>query len=247
MTSHLQEKQDRANIAQGSSRTEPRNSADVAALPLKRKHRPNEDSQEFENVQVLDDSKPDTDVLQRGLKQTITNAKRRRINKATEEDDISSVRQGEGLRSDVKPDDPAGESDLGFPESDDVYKPKELLLASDSDWLRSRTNRLLDLVSDDELDKDLEKGEAKNPITAERLSPESRDQEAPVSAPEAETIPPRESPQSLADTASKHDTRRLFVRNLSYETTESSLQSLFDKFGAIDEVSGSVFERLRWL
>ena len=117
--------------------------------------------------------------------------------------------------------------------------------ASDADWLRSRTSRLLDLVDDDEL-------EYSGPVPAE---PDDEHKPSPART--------RISPKSTSDTASQTDmevaqaptdsrvntdgltevengstsTNRLFVRNLCYTTTESDLRDHFSTHGALEEVS----------
>ena len=117
--------------------------------------------------------------------------------------------------------------------------------ASDADWLRSRTSRLLGLVNDDEL-------EYSGPVPTE-----SDDQRKPSPA------RARISPISTSDTASQTDmgiapapldsrlntdgskevknespsTSRLFVRNLCYTTTESDLKDHFSIHGTLEEVS----------
>lgn len=113
--------------------------------------------------------------------------------------------------------------------------------ATDDDWLRSRTNRLLDLV---------DAGDLPAPATAntERVSP-SKHQEssseplqtatevADVAADEvgdeAETTAP-EGDGSPEDVIRR--TARLFIRNLPYTSTEDDLRGELEKFGPVEEV-----------
>ncbi|KFA73078.1 hypothetical protein S40288_02761 [Stachybotrys chartarum IBT 40288] len=121
--------------------------------------------------------------------------------------------------------------------------PKEEMAqaATDDDWLRSRTNRLLDLV---------DAGDLPAPATAntERVSP-SKHQEssseplqtatevADVAADEvgdeAETTTP-EGDGSPEDVIRR--TARLFIRNLPYTATEDDLRGELEKFGPVEEV-----------
>ena len=107
--------------------------------------------------------------------------------------------------------------------------------ASDSDWLRSRTSRVLDLINDEELNK-VPNDESQGPM---------EDSSSPVVAHEMNAQTPAEEPRSALEQsgtvprpvyAASSDPRRLFVRNLSYETTEAGLENLFQDFGAIEEV-----------
>ncbi|OLL27066.1 Multiple RNA-binding domain-containing protein 1 [Neolecta irregularis DAH-3] len=97
---------------------------------------------------------------------------------------------------------------------------------SDAEWLRSRTTRTLDIddknpqiqqyQSDEEHEKHFEK---------EELESEVDEAENEIKGPE---------PPSFEDDILKHG--RLFVRNLSYTTTEEDLQCEFEKFGIVEEV-----------
>ncbi|OIW26116.1 hypothetical protein CONLIGDRAFT_518689 [Coniochaeta ligniaria NRRL 30616] len=111
--------------------------------------------------------------------------------------------------------------------------------ATDDDWLRSRTNRLLDLVDPDD------------PSFAARNAPAA--DAAPLQIPTT-AGPSTEEGQPVQDTTVDHPegpaepedgdtaetliqkTARLFVRNLPYTATEDNLRTRFEKFGAIEEV-----------
>ncbi|SPO02347.1 related to MRD1 [Cephalotrichum gorgonifer] len=114
--------------------------------------------------------------------------------------------------------------------------------ATDDEWLRSRTNRILDLLDDDE--------EAPPPmppmqeVGAEADVPMtdidgSRDPGKEISQPEAsQSAPAPQQPEekgvdSDADLVRK--TARLFVRNLPYSVTEDDLQEYFGKYGQVQE------------
>ncbi|KAJ4357591.1 Multiple RNA-binding domain-containing protein 1 [Didymosphaeria variabile] len=102
---------------------------------------------------------------------------------------------------------------------------------SDADWLRSRTNRVLDLVEDDD--------ENPAPPTANKQEVEMREE-----LPEAEAA---QLGVALAEEAQEEDaapseegkvrqTGRLFLRNLHYDVNEDDIREQFSKFGTIEEV-----------
>ncbi|KAI1414855.1 RNA-binding domain-containing protein [Hypoxylon sp. FL1857] len=115
--------------------------------------------------------------------------------------------------------------------------------ATDDDWLRSRTNRLLDLVDDEDV----------VPTTAPSVdlptTPSNRAEEQPevVDATvdedqdmnDADSQPVSDEPD--ADTKDEaletvRKTKRLFVRNLPYSATEDDLRSYFKRYGDVEEV-----------
>ncbi|KAL4884528.1 hypothetical protein BJY04DRAFT_225708 [Aspergillus karnatakaensis] len=106
---------------------------------------------------------------------------------------------------------------------------------SDSDWLRSKTSRLLGLLDEDE------QAAFEPPARAADSMPEAV---SPVDAPTTQTLeqPVEQVPETPAppevDTNIENIrlSARLFVRNLSYETTESDLEPLFSPFGRIEEI-----------
>ncbi|KAK8927473.1 Multiple RNA-binding domain-containing protein [Metarhizium anisopliae BRIP 53293] len=109
--------------------------------------------------------------------------------------------------------------------------------ATDDDWLRSRTNRLLDLVDPD----DLASGAVLNPVDAtteqdmenDRLSSHSSDEGTPGTTTDVATS--KETATEDAVSAISR-TSRLFVRNLPYSATEDDIRETFDKFGTLQEV-----------
>lgn len=108
--------------------------------------------------------------------------------------------------------------------------------ASDSDWLRSKTSRLLGLLDEDEQ------------VAFEQPAAPVDDKPAAESDVDMPNAPSPEKPavndSEKATTAAEVDTNienirisaRLFIRNLSYETRESDLEPLFSPFGKIEEV-----------
>ncbi|KAB5549932.1 RNA recognition domain-containing protein [Coniochaeta sp. 2T2.1] len=113
--------------------------------------------------------------------------------------------------------------------------------ATDDDWLRSRTNRLLDLV------------DPGDPNFVVRSAAPGVDGAPPQQIP-VTGGPTAEEGQPIQDTTVDHTegpaepedgdtpetliqkTARLFVRNLPYTATEENLRTRFEKFGAIEEV-----------
>ncbi|KAH0530511.1 hypothetical protein TsFJ059_005123 [Trichoderma semiorbis] len=112
--------------------------------------------------------------------------------------------------------------------------------ATDDDWLRSRTSRLLDLVDPDDLPQPTETA-----VEAETVVQDSGDKDdtppSPRDAVDEDT--PEEADNKGAEgtgvdgaIATIMRTSRLFVRNLPYTTTEEDLHQEFGKFGTLQEV-----------
>jgi len=122
-----------------------------------------------------------------------------------------------------------------------VEQPKEVV-AEDDDWLRSRTNRLLDLVDPD----DLERPPVQGPSTTETDHAQGGDamEITPDDPPAADDVEMDESAaEATGGEPAKDDsleairrTSRLFVRNLPYSATEDDLRESFEQFGTIEEV-----------
>lgn len=123
--------------------------------------------------------------------------------------------------------------------------PATTQAASDADWLRSRTSRLLGLLDDDvalkstALPDDSEEQDTANvklprPIHSGDVSDARLRTDQDDRNEHFEKIAPL---LSLEDT--KQDNRRLFVRNLAYTTTEDDIRQHFESgdYGAIEEVS----------
>lgn len=127
--------------------------------------------------------------------------------------------QGQGDMSEDLPDAPAEEAGP----------------VSDADWLRSRTNRVLDLVEDDE------------EISLPAVNKENgniSEVPAQTEAVEAEAMPAdttaTQEDQPEDATSREEDkvrqTGRLFLRNLHYDVTEEDLRNQFAKYGPLEEV-----------
>ncbi|KAB2107045.1 Multiple RNA-binding domain-containing protein 1 [Alternaria gaisen] len=109
---------------------------------------------------------------------------------------------------------------------------------SDADWLRSRTNRVLELVEDDE---------AQSNATVATVPQETAPQTHVTAAPspgvveaQSELQPQAEEQPDNAAAPDEEDkireTGRLYLRNLHYEVTEDEIKEQFSKHGALEEV-----------
>ncbi len=141
------------------------------------------------------------------------------------------------------------QSDTGIPlvaeketEGATYEAPGSTQVASDADWLRSRTSRLLGLFDDDvasdttALPDDREGQDTANlkssqPIHNGNIPDASfTDQDEPnENLSKIAPLPGLEDPQQ--------SNGRLFVRNLTYTTTEDDLRRHFASYGTIEEVS----------
>ncbi|KAJ6442958.1 multiple RNA-binding domain-containing protein 1 [Purpureocillium lavendulum] len=110
--------------------------------------------------------------------------------------------------------------------------------ATDDDWLRSRTNRLLDLVDPDDLAAQQAPGAEEEP--PERDTDERRDRSHSSDevthdvAEDATAVEELATGDSAVEAISK--TSRLFVRNLPFSATEDDIRDEFEKFGSLQEV-----------
>jgi multiple RNA-binding domain-containing protein 1 len=119
--------------------------------------------------------------------------------------------------------------------------PQVTAEATDDDWLRSRTSRLLDLV-----DPDDPAFAARAPPSMPSAAPASEPQQSTPDDPQAvvhgpgDVVPVQaENTKDAAKLVEK--TSRLFLRNLSYKVTEDDVREHFSKFGSLEEVSITVF------
>ncbi|KAF2820438.1 RNA-binding domain-containing protein [Ophiobolus disseminans] len=114
---------------------------------------------------------------------------------------------------------------------------------SDVDWLRSRTNRVLDLVEDDDPpppdipSRKLEVKQAASPATAERPAPVEAIEQSAES--EQLTAQGSEVPNS-SEVEKIRDTGRLYLRNLHFEVKEDDIREHFSKYGSLEEVHVSM-------
>lgn len=112
--------------------------------------------------------------------------------------------------------------------------------ATDDDWLRSRTNRLLDLVDPD--DQSALPPAPAPPTRAPAVTsepPPPAEVELNRASPEAPGEPDVEKTDEEVATEQILRTGRLFVRNLPFKATEAELAKHFRKYGDTEEVSKS--------
>lgn len=109
---------------------------------------------------------------------------------------------------------------------------------SDSDWLRSKTSRLLGLL-DEEEQAEFDSRPPERPTSPVKAptapKPEPIMNDTPQNKGEAEE--PDQTPDQDANVDLIRSSARLFVRNLPYDTTEADLEPTFVSFGRIEEVS----------
>jgi multiple RNA-binding domain-containing protein 1 len=108
---------------------------------------------------------------------------------------------------------------------------------SDADWLRSRTNRVLELVEDDE------ESSINAPAPAASVpTPQAHvDEQVSPEAVETEPVPQQQAEAQVDDAAPSEEdkireTGRLYLRNLHFEVTEDELREQFSKHGSLEEV-----------
>lgn len=114
--------------------------------------------------------------------------------------------------------------------------------ATDDEWLRSRTNRLLDLIDPEDLPRPTEPAvEAETVVRDDREdddvqpSRDATEEDAPEEA--DDNMKGADGPETDDAVATISRTSRLFVRNLPYTTTEEDLHEEFGKYGTLQEVS----------
>ena len=109
--------------------------------------------------------------------------------------------------------------------------------ATDDDWLRGRTNRLLDLMDPEDIAASTV-GTARIPTNAAAEMPvevELKEVEEPSQAEEADAESGHEKPDPVIEAIQNNG--RLFVRNLPYSASEDDLRKHFEPYGALEEVS----------
>lgn len=134
-------------------------------------------------------------------------------------------------------------------------------LVSDADWLRSKTSRLLDLT--DDVDSHLARATASASIAAQPIAqkhPTAQEEWNGIDEPMGENAQPGAEQQEVGTTEEEaaietiSKSGRLFLRNLSYSTTEDDLRKYFAEHGELEEVRfffldindfSATFKRLR--
>ncbi|KIM98019.1 hypothetical protein OIDMADRAFT_129789 [Oidiodendron maius Zn] len=110
--------------------------------------------------------------------------------------------------------------------------------ATDDDWLRKRTNRLLDLIDPDDIlaGKEASRSGGVNHVTETEVSEPTPDksEELPPPAEEEWEGLEDERPDPVIDAIKSNG--RLFVRNLPYSATEDDLREHFAPYGVLEEI-----------
>ena len=103
--------------------------------------------------------------------------------------------------------------------------------ATDDDWLRSRTNRLLDLMDPEDIAPAQSSNTANVEVVTAADEPIIDDEEQPEVVEEEHE---EEKPDPVFEAISANG--RLFVRNLPYTATEEDLRKHFEPYGSLEEV-----------
>ena len=197
-----------------------------------------------------------------GIK-TDANSKLVKDNQGIIENSDASKRRRNSLDSSLKTSDDVLNAQNARPDSDDdgavensptVSVDNEVIVdpvvpegieeppASDADWVRSRTSRLLGLLDDDEV----QEPPSKMVIQEDQNLSDDKDTLSQVSmkVPEPDSQVDHEAPQTVAvqsENIANEDLtpqyRRIFIRNLAYDVTELDLREHFGKYGPLEEVS----------
>ncbi|KAI0405802.1 MRD1-like protein [Xylaria palmicola] len=114
--------------------------------------------------------------------------------------------------------------------------------ADDDDWLRSRTNRLLELVNEDDIFPVRSQPAVSNPANQQAFETKNT---ICVDAVEVEKDAPHVEEDDADNDVDTQDaatldairkTSRIFCRNLPYDATAEDLRAHFQKFGEVEEV-----------
>ncbi|KAJ8066254.1 hypothetical protein OCU04_005336 [Sclerotinia nivalis] len=121
-----------------------------------------------------------------------------------------------------------------------IDTPSNNVEATDDDWLRSHTSRLLDIVDPEDIISKTQNLDVKNveEVVAEEAELNPPVEDMVVDA-ESEAIEEQaENPPSELDATFEtiKASGRLFVRNLPYSATEDDLRKHFEQYGALEEI-----------
>jgi multiple RNA-binding domain-containing protein 1 len=127
----------------------------------------------------------------------------------------------------------ATDVDAAMPDAPDAAAAVDQPPTTDDDWLRSKTNRLLDLVEDDDVPVAPASAPSK-PAAEKRDSPVAAEQQPPKPTLSVEEAAVAAAP---SEEDKIRDTGRLYLRNLHFEVAEEDIRTQFSKYGSLDEVS----------
>jgi len=110
--------------------------------------------------------------------------------------------------------------------------------ATDDDWLRSRTNRLLDLIDPSDILIERETPKSVDIKTMVKTAIDTSEPKKEATAVDDEHTHVEENKPDLVLEAIKSN-GRLFVRNLPYTASEEDLREYFAQYGTLEEVCRS--------
>ncbi|KAK8908668.1 hypothetical protein QC760_003027 [Botrytis cinerea] len=120
-----------------------------------------------------------------------------------------------------------------------VDAPSNDVEATDDDWLRSHTNRLLDIVDPEDIipkTQNLDVNDVEEVVAGE-TGPKAAVGDMAVDEAEAVEEQAENSPSELDATLETiKASGRLFVRNLPYSATEDDLRKHFEQYGTLEEI-----------
>ncbi|TGO11799.1 hypothetical protein BTUL_0101g00200 [Botrytis tulipae] len=120
-----------------------------------------------------------------------------------------------------------------------VDAPSNAVEASDDDWLRSHTNRLLDIVDPEDIIPKTQNLDVKDveEVVAVETKPNTAVEDTVVDEVQVVGEQTENSPSELDATLETiKASGRLFVRNLPYSATEDDLRKHFEQYGALEEI-----------
>ncbi|CAG8953103.1 hypothetical protein HYFRA_00003300 [Hymenoscyphus fraxineus] len=175
-----------------------------------------------------------------GMQEPPTKIQAIEVPEAESDDDYESVPKKARKSSPPKEASPVAAVPIEELKQTDEPMPDVAVGATDDDWLRSRTNRLLDLMDPDD-------------IAPTQTGTVDLTNAVPVVEPIAEPSPSIEEPLQDIDEIMQVDeveeeksdpileaisaaNGRLFVRNLPYTATEDDLRKHFEPYGSLEEV-----------
>jgi multiple RNA-binding domain-containing protein 1 len=123
---------------------------------------------------------------------------------------------------------------IGAPTTAEDEPMMDLSAVNDDDWLRNRTNRLLDLVDPDDLPPRQIQETTNVHVVTEAAEDNVMVGEQEASKEQDVAEEEAEKPDPALEAISSNG--RLFVRNLPYTATEEDITHHFEQYGALDEV-----------
>lgn len=119
-------------------------------------------------------------------------------------------------------------------------------MGDDDDWLRNRTNRLLDLGDEDDIIP--VRSQPTTAMTSEEqefgtVAPNSVDMTEENAVADIGEVVQETDSQDAATLDAIRKTARIFCRNLPYDATTEDLRAHFEKFGEVEEVRDYSFFR----